>query len=309
MARVWQPELSVAMKAKLIVNPVAGTDAGPDHLATINARLRQRAGPLDIVMTVAEHDAEHAARQAVEDGYDHIFVAGGDGTLNEVLNGVAGVDGGLDAVTLGVIPLGTGNDFATALGIPEDVEAAVEALLDGHVIRVDVGRVNARAFVNVSAGGFIAEVSDAVSPKLKTLVGKLAYLVGGAKVLLDYEPVHARVRPAPDESSIPLHAFAVCNSRLVGGGRLIAPHARVDDGELDVCLIRAMPTGEFIGLLRRVSGGEHIEDERVTYFRARRLSLSFDRAIKINTDGQVLETDRCEYDVLPGAARFLAPNV
>lgn len=313
------------MKSKLIVNPMSGTDSAPAHLIMMNQRLRERVGTLDIVITVAEGDATQAGQRAVEDGYDHLFVAGGDGTLNEVLNGVARVDGGLDAVTFGLIPLGTGNDFANALGLPDEAEAAIEMLVDGEPLAVDVGRLNDHYFVNVSAGGFIAEVSDAVNPQLKTLAGKLAYLIGGAQVLLDYEPVRARLRraqnggesvDAPGTGRLPetmkdvpteiaLHAFAVCNSRLVGGGRLIAPHAMVDDGLLDVCFIHAMPTVEFLGLLRRVSAGDHVDDDRVTYFRARELELTFDRVIKVNTDGQVLEADRCHYRIMPGAARFL----
>jgi diacylglycerol kinase (ATP) len=106
-----------------------------------------------------------------------------------------------------------------------------------------------------------------------------------------------------------LYAFAVCNSRLIGGGRLIAPFAVVDDGLLDVCLIEAMSTVDFVALLGRVSRGDHVDDDRVTYFRTRGLELTFDRVIKINTDGEVLETDRCTYAVLPGAARVLLPKV
>ena len=293
------------MKSKLIVNPTAGTDAAPDHLETMNRLLRRRIGRLDIVITVSEGDATDAAAQAVEDGYDHLFVAGGDGTLNEALNGVARVDGGLEAITFGVIPLGTGNDFATALGLPEDVEAAIDLLLESKASRVDVGRLNDHYFVNVSAGGFLAEVSDAVNPRLKTVAGKLAYLIGGAQVLMDYEPVRVRRRRAEGDEEMALYAFAVCNSRLVGGGRLIAPDAVIDDGELDVCLIQAMPTLEFLALLRRVSEGDHVDDERVAYFRARELELSFDRPIKVNFDGQVLEAERCRYGIMPHAARFL----
>jgi diacylglycerol kinase (ATP) len=306
------------MKAKLIVNPVSGTDAAPDLLPSINRQLRERIGLLDIVITTAEGDATQAAEEAVRDGYDHLFVAGGDGTLNEALNGVARVEQGLSQVTFGVIPLGTGNDFATALGLPPDVPDAIDALLAGDAADVDIGRMNDHYFVNVSAGGFIAEVSDAVNPQLKTVAGKLAYLIGGAQVLLTYEPVRAqllRVESASEPltatpqkalpAPIALHTFAVCNSRLVGGGRLIAPHATIDDGRIDVCLIEAMPTVDFLALLKRVSGGEHVDDQRVSYFQASALELLFDRVVKVNTDGQVLETDRCRYDVLPRAARFL----
>jgi len=256
-------------------------------------------------MTVGEGDASLAAARAVEDGVDHLFVGGGDGTLNEALNGVASLPGGLEAVTFGVIPLGTGNDFATALGISEDVEEAIPQLFDREPAAVDVGMVNDRYFINVSAGGFIADVSDAVNPQLKTIAGKFAYLLGGAQILLNYEPVQATVSISGASETRMLHTFAVCNSRLVGGGRLIAPHAILDDGRLDVCLIDAMPTGEFLGLLRQVSSGDHVDDPRVTYAQAEALELAFERRIKVNTDGQVLEAERCVYRVLRRAATFL----
>jgi diacylglycerol kinase (ATP) len=300
------------MKSKLIINPVSGTDAAPDYLRTINERLRERVGDMDIVMTVAAGDAARAGEQAARDGFDHLFVAGGDGTLNEVLNGVAKVTGALRRVTFGLIPLGTGNDFAGALGLPEDVPAAIDVLLGGRTLAVDVGLLNERYFINVSAGGFIAEVSEAVDPQLKTVAGKLAYLIGGAQVLFDYEAVAAGLRvfgkeDAPVfEGALRMQMFAVCNSRMVGGGRLIAPHALIDDGLLDVCVVEEMPTVEFISLLTRIPGGDHIEDERVHYFRARRAELSFRRTIKVNTDGEVLEASRCHYRIYPRAARFLA---
>ncbi len=300
------------MKSHLIVNPVSGTDSAPDYLRVINERLRERVGELDIVMTIGPGDATRAAEAAARENCEQLFVAGGDGTLNEVLNGVAAVEGALGRITFGLVPLGTGNDFAAGLGIPEEVEAALDVLAMGRVIEVDVGSLNDRRFVNVSAGGFIAEVSDAVNPQLKTLAGKLAYLVGGAQVLMDYKPVRARFRITADdggtaeEREMSLEMFAVCNSRLVGGGRLIAPHALMDDGLLDVCVIEEMPMLEFIALLTRVSGGEHVEDERVSYFQARELTIEFARTMKVNTDGEVLETNRCHYAVSPRAARFLA---
>ena len=299
------------MKTTLIVNPTSGGETAVDHLPMMTARLREAFADLDVVVTEAEGDAEKAGRRAVVDGRERVFVAGGDGTLNEVLNGIAAADG-LGATTLGVIPLGTGNDFATAAGIPAEPEDAIARLLAGRAHPIDVGRVNGRCFLNVSAGGFIAEVSEAVPSKLKTVLGKLAYLVGGAQVLLEFEPLQveltAETEGAPDvPRTMSLHTFAVCNSRLIGGGRLIAPHASIDDGWLDVCLIQAMPTVEFLALLRRVSDGDHLEDERVAYFRARSLELAFDRRIAINTDGEVREAEHCRYDVLPGALHVLLP--
>ena len=148
-----------------------------------------------------------------------------------------------------------------------------------------------------------------MDPKLKTIAGKLAYLIGGAQILFTHEPVAARVRTSTGtDRNLMLTIFAVCNSRLIGGGRLIAPEASIEDGLFDVCLIEAMPVVEFLALLTRVSNGEHIGDERVSYFRAPDVEFVFDRTTKVNTDGEVLEATRCRYQLLPGALRVLAPR-
>ena len=294
-------------RARLILNPSSGSESAPLHLDTINQALRGKYGAMEIVVTVGGGDCEAAARVAVSDGCDVLFVAGGDGTLNEALNGVAAA-GALDQVTFGVIPLGTGNDFARALGLPDTLEGALGVLLEGRSIRTDLGEVNGRVFANISGGGYIAEVSDAVTPAMKTIAGRLAYLVGGAQALLDFEPVRVTAVAAPggQRFGTAMYAYAVCNSRLIGGGKLIAPHAAIDDGLLDLCMIDGMPTLEFIALLRRVAQGQHVEDRRVRYLQVERVSLEFSRRIKINTDGELLEAVTCEYRVRPGAARFLA---
>jgi diacylglycerol kinase (ATP) len=303
----------ILMKSRLILNPTSGSDTGTNHLSTLNERLRERVGALDIVLTTGPDDAARAAADAAQAGYGTLFVAGGDGTLNQVLNGVASVEGAFAHITFGLIPLGTGNDFAATLGMPENVDDAIGFLRRGQTVDIDLGKLNDRHFINVSAGGFIAEVSEAANPTLKTIAGKLAYLIGGAQVLFDYEPVIAEIRAiatdGPIERTLSLQMFAVCNARLVGGGRLIAPHAVIDDGWLDVCLVESMPTLEFVGLLNRISTGDHLEDERVTYFRARELDLRFDRPIKVNTDGEVLTADRCHYRVRPRTARFIVGDM
>ncbi len=175
-------------------------------------------------------------------------------------------------------------------------------------LQVDVGLVNGRVFLNTSGGGYIAEVSVAVTPQLKTIAGRLAYLIGGAQALLEYEPVRATVRADPGEIRIGLglYTFAVCNSRLIGGGRLIAPNAIIDDGLLDVCLIEAMSAVEFVNLARKVAGGEHVSDPRVRYLQAESVTIELDRETRVNTDGEVMTATRAEYSVLRRAARFFA---
>ena len=293
-------------RARLIVNPSSGQERAIDHAREISERLRERYSSVEIALTAGDGDAERAGRTAVEDGCTAIFVAGGDGTVNEAVNGVAAVHA-LHRVSFGIVPLGTGNDFAAALGVPADIEEAIQLLLRGRTLAVDLGRVNGRIFVNTSGGGFIAEVSVAVTPQLKTIAGRLAYLVGGAQALLEYDPVRATVRADPGDIrlGLGLHAYAVCNSRLIGGGRLIAPSAVIDDGLLDLCLIEEMSTLEFVALARKVAAGDHVSDPRVRYLQASSIAIDFEREMKVNTDGEVFEAARCEYSVLPRAATFV----
>lgn len=293
-------------RARLIVNPSSGRERGVEQAATIAAGLRRKYAGVEVFFTQGDGDAEAAAQQALHDGCSAIFVAGGDGTLNEVVNGVAAAHA-LDAVHFGIVPLGTGNDFASALGIPHDADQALEVLLRGTLLEVDLGRVNGRIFLNTSGGGYVAEVSIAVTPQLKTIAGRLAYLIGGAQALFEYEPVRATVKVDPGDVTFEhrLYAYAVCNSRLIGGGRLIAPDAIIDDGLLDVCLIEEMSAVEFVALGRKVADGGHVDDPRVHYLQGASVTITFERDTNINTDGEVLSATRAEYTVLPRAARFL----
>lgn len=280
-------------------------------MEALSNRLRSKYGDVAIVITTGDGDAERAAIAAAADGCDALFAAGGDGTVNEAINGLASAADALDHVVVGIIPLGTGNDFAAALGLPAEPDAAIDVLLRGREQRVDLGEVNGRVFVNTSGGGFIAEVSEAVTPQLKTIVGRLAYLIGGAQALMEFDPVGATIvfEPGGERVQRRLYTFAVCNSPSIGGGRLIAPDAVIDDGLLDVCLIDAMSAVEFVALARRVADGDHVNDPRVLYRRARSLLVELDRQIKINTDGEVFDASRCEYRLRHKAARFFAGDV
>lgn len=296
------------MRARLIVNPKSGTDRAPALLPLINERLRTRVTELDITITTSEEDIVGAARRAVRDRYDLLFVAGGDGTLNVALRGLDG--DALDRMTIGVLPFGTGNDFAKALDLGEDPEEALEALLGWVTIDVDLGLINGRPFVNTSSGGFVADVSAILTEGLKDTAGKLAYVIGGALALFGTEPFSARVTRARDSDAVSagamdLQMFAICNARFIGGGYPIAPDALIDDGLLDAFLVRRTTTLEFVALLQRIAGGGHMDDERVLHFRAPEFVLDFDRTVRVNTDGELLTSQRCEYRVLPRAARFL----
>jgi diacylglycerol kinase (ATP) len=297
------------VKARLIVNPQAGADRALSFVPLINEKLRTLVRDLDVTISTGVDDTQRAAARAAEERCDALYVAGGDGTLNAVLRGLGphNVHGGMP---IGVIPLGTGNDFAKALGLGEEPEAALESLLDARVIDVDLGQLNDRPFANTSAGGFIADVSESVTETLKNTAGKLAYLVGGARALLGTEPFSARLRMEGEDHSaqpvsvLDVQLFAVCNARFIGGGYPIAPEALIDDGLLDVLVVPRMPLLDFVGVLQRISSGQHSSDPAIMHFRSSAFEMEFDRTVRVNTDGEVLDAHRCHYRVLRRGARF-----
>lgn len=297
------------MRARLIVNPQAGADRALEFVPRIVERLRPLVRDLDITIPADAGDAELAAARAANEGCDALYVAGGDGTLNAALRGLTS-RGAAGTMPVGVIPLGTGNDFAKALGLGEEPEPALDALLEARVIHVDLGTLNDRPFANTSAGGFIADVSESVTETLKNTAGKLAYLVGGARALVGTEPFSARLvvqgaeRSAAVDSQLDVQLFAVCNARFIGGGYPIAPAAMIDDGLLDVLVVPRMPMLQFVTVLQRLSAGQHTDDPSVVHFRAAAFDMEFDRTVRVNTDGEVLDADRCRYRVRPRAVPF-----
>jgi diacylglycerol kinase (ATP) len=294
------------MLVTVIANPAAGTAHDREPLDEVQRRLGAAGHQVTLRETAAQGDAERIAHEAAIAGVDIVVAVGGDGTLNEVVNGVASVEGGLARCAIGLLPAGTGNDFARSLGI-EAPAAAVAALSDGHVRAVDLVSLGDRVFLNASAGGFTAETSANVTSGLKQAIGPLAYLIGGARAVLEYDPVDVRVEADGRVIDTALQLFAVCNGAYIGGGHQLAPTARPDDGVMEVCLVRASSTLDFLALLPRLSSGEHVDDEDVAYFRTREVTMTFARTIKVNTDGEVLEAARCHYVMRPGAVRMVAP--
>jgi diacylglycerol kinase (ATP) len=296
------------VRARLIINPKSGADRAPALLPIIAERLRPLVRDLDVSVTTGEADIARAAIRASEDGCELLFIAGGDGTVNIAVRALAGVRGALEGMAFGIIPAGTGNDFAKALGLGEVAETALDLLLDARIIDVDLGVMNDRPFVNVSAGGFVADVSAILTEPLKDATGKLAYVIGGARALLGREPFSAELRvPGGQltEGALELQMFAACNARSIGGGYPIAPAALIDDGLLDVFLVKRTATLEFVALLQKIAAGEHPHDDRIIHFRAPAFELLFDRLVHVNIDGEVLQADRCAYQVRHRAARFL----
>lgn len=290
------------MRITLVVNPLS-----PDAVETLRgavARLRRVGHAVAPRLTFERGDGRRLAREAAEDGFDLVVAAGGDGTVNEVAAGIhdhLARTGGSpeDAPRLGIVPLGTGNDLAGALGIPQGIEEALAGALVGRRVPIDVATLNGESFVNVSTGGAGAEATEETSEEVKRLLGPLAYFVTGVKKFVALDVSTARFSDGEPIYEGPFLIFAVGNSRRTGGGNWITPRAELDDGLLDLCIVREMPRRELLGLLPEIRAGRHLRHPAVIYRRVRELRVESDEELSVNVDGEPSNGRVLRYAVSP----------
>lgn len=284
------------MRIGLIIRPREGMQ-GLEQLREAIAELRDRGHQVRPRLTFERGDAARFARRAGRSGADVVLSAGGDGTLNEVVNGLMGVDW---TGRVGIVPMGTANDFAAGMGIPGDPSEAVRVALEGRKVAVDVPRVNRRYFVNVSTGGFGAVATEETPSDTKKLLGPWAYVITGVKKFAELRPSMARFEtPAGLAYEGEMMLFAVGNAKRTGGGTMLTPRAEFGDGQLDVLVVPAMPRMDFLSLLPDLRAGTHVDHPGVHYFRTERLVVESDETLSVNADGEALRGRRFEY-VLSG---------
>jgi diacylglycerol kinase (ATP) len=217
---------------------------------------------------------------------DLLVVAGGDGTLNLVVDALADR---LGDVVLGLVPMGTGNDLARTLGIPDDPVRAANSLVKGRDRALDLGRARGpnvdRLFANACIGGFPVEMNQAIDADLKRRLGPAAFWVGGAKAAVKLERTVVRMNSVEVPDCL---AVGVGNGRTSGGGIPVWPSARVDDGLLEGCALGAHDHAAAARLALKLKSGEHAELEGVVTTRARTITIDSDPPIEINVDGELV---------------------
>lgn len=280
----------------LIVRPPAEESRLEELRAAVEA-LRREGHRIAVRVTFESGDARRFARSAACNGWDAVVAAGGDGTVNEVVNGLARAD---RQIPLGVVPLGTANDFATSLRIPGSAEGALRLAAVGSPRPVDIGRVNRRCFINVSTGGFGAHESQSAGRGIKKHFGGLAYVVRGVRNLARFEVRHGAFRVGGEvvhEGGFVF--FAVGNARQTGGGTPLTPLAKIGDGRLDIMLVRGVSRLQFISLLPHLRAGTHLESCHVSYYRTDEFAVETDGDVLVNADGEAVAGRSFHYDVLP----------
>ncbi len=273
---------------------VHGERAGQPELRTAVKHARSAGHRVEPRITWEVGDAERYTREAIEAGADTIIAAGGDGTVNEVLNGMAAPG---HNVALGIVPLGTANDFAIQAGIPDDALHAMDLILTHRPRRLDTGELNGRRFLNVSTGGIGAEATAETSSEAKDALGRLAYAITGLRKFVELEPRHARVVAPGFDAEVEFLLFAVGNARATGGGIRLTPRALTQDGLLDLCIVPAMPRGEFARLTLRCRTGEHLEEEGVIYRQVPWVRIEGAEMLRVNLDGEPQDAAHLGYCV------------
>jgi diacylglycerol kinase (ATP) len=288
----------------VVVN--TGSRTGAAALTRLEAQLlRVGVETLDVRPVRAGDDLPGVLADAVASGPDLLVVGGGDGTV-----GCAAAALAHTRTALGVLPLGTANDFARTLEIPTALPAAVDTLLHGKVVDVDLGRVNGSVYLNVASLGLSVAVTRRLTPALKRRLGQLAYPAATLAAWRDHLPFAARLELA-DGSVLELDDLmqvAVGNGRHYGGGLTVSPTASVDDHLLDVYAIERGRLRDHLSVARLLRSGHLVEHDRVHHVTTRGLRLTTDEPLAVNLDGELAATTPATFGVDRNALHVVVPR-
>jgi len=308
----------------VIVNPKSASGSTRDKWSAIASDIRSHFGPFNVAFTKARGDGSEIAKRAVESGRRFIIACGGDGTINEVANGI--VETGED-VELGVLPSGTGGDFRRSLNIPQGTREAARALKIGDTKRIDVGKVTfhdhdgnevTRHFLNVSSVGLAASIIERVKASttanwvpIASLRGKASFALSTLQEVIgiEHETIRVRIDDEPEHNLNTIN-FCIANARYFGGGMLIAPEAKLDDGYFDVVNIGDIGTVKILLNAHTLYNGTHVDLPEVKRRLAKRIEVraAGNDEIHLETDGELPGRLPAIYEIVPKALAVRVPH-
>jgi len=304
-------------KIAAIANPQAASGRVGRLLPQLAGRLRARLGEVTLRVTDSPEHATGIARELVEAGVDLIIAIGGDGTINEVANGLLRDDKPLrDDVQLGIVPVGTGGDMRRSLGIPGDASQAIEILATGRPLTIDVGKASLaghddsmvrRYFVNLASFGIGGEVAARASNPFTMLGGKAGFLWATLRTVAEHRGRHVEIELDGSSEFLPffISNVAVGNGRYHGGGMQPCPKALLDDGLLDVTVIDYLKPFEVLRDIRVLYSGDVYRLPKVHRLEARRLRARSGQPTRVEVDGEALGRLPIEIEVLPRCLNVL----
>ena len=294
-------------RCMLIINPTAGRERAKYHKENLRRQLENMFDDVELRETEKAGDANLWAKEAALIGFDAVFSMGGDGTLNETINGLAQANKPID---FGFIPLGTINDLARALNIPLHPEVAIDMLPRCKTVKVDIAKANDRYFINTIATGIMPEAVGHVSIEQKTRLGPLAYFLTGIKAMQAHETSLFKIT-TPEGSSIyrsPLIVAMLTNS--VGSFRNLAPQARVDDGKIWLGIFKDFNYLDLLKVIPEFLSGQPLTSELMTLkaLEEVRIELVGDHPLSTNMDGDSGPAFPLDIKVLPSFLSVYVPE-
>lgn len=248
-------------KVKLIYNPYSGTKTFPNYLDLFLKKFQAAGYWVDIYRSMQEKDL-HKGLENIDDSYNLIIVAGGDGSVNEIVNDMMKKN---INVPLGIIPAGTVNDFASFLNMPSNYEKCFDELLKEEVKNIDVGEVNNRYFINVCVGGLFSGITQGIDINVKNTLGKLAYYINGLKEIPKIQPIPFKIQTSNQVIEENLFVFFILNSKRAGGFQNLGKFASVNDGMLDFVGIKTNQLYRIPALLMNLMDKEYFSNKNVLY--------------------------------------------
>lgn len=269
-------------KVKLIYNPYSGENLILSKLDEI-INIHQQAGLTIVPYRIRKECGIEGAFYDIRPGeYEYILVAGGDGTVDSVVNAMAkqGI-----SLPIGILPVGTANDFSKFLGIPFDIEEACKKIIKSTAVSVDLGSINDKYFVNVASTGLFTDVSQKTDVNLKNTIGKLAYYLKGLEELPNFRPLKVKIKSTEMDFEGNMYLMLIFNGKTAGNFNL-ATRADATDGMLDIIVFKAVQIYELIPLFIKVLKGEHLDSDKVIYFKTDKLYVECDENIVTDIDGE-----------------------
>jgi YegS/Rv2252/BmrU family lipid kinase len=286
-----------------VVNPAAGGAPGA-RLIPVARLLREAGAEVSVEHSRSLEHAADLARTAADKG-DTVIAAGGDGMVGGLAGALAGTDG-----VLGILPAGRGNDFARQLGLPDAPEQLAALLLDAEPRPTDVIEVapddGAKRIVVGSVYGGVDSLANAYINRLTWLPGSIAYYLGPLRAIATWRPVGYRVTVDGERHDERGYTVVTANSGFYGYGLHVAPDAAVDDGLLDIVIMRHAPRRRFFAVMRELPEGTHVRRAEIEVLRGREVRVEADREVAIGGDGELIGALPATMRVLPGALRVLA---
>ena len=296
----------------VLVNPAAGGGLAQDVLPLLKDFARRRGWRVEFRSTQSPENLAAEARRGAAEGHKRIFVLGGDGTFQALLNALAGAPD----VVLGVIPAGGGNDLAAAIGLPQDPLLAADLLLEGQTAFLDAALARTadgkeRLYTGGGGVGLDAEAARYAGGVYRNLRGRPRYLLSAVRALMSFHPIRLRAFIGTDRQ-VEINANAlllvVLNTPSYGAGLRLAPDAQTDDGKLDLVLLEDLSFLEVLALLPSLARRGELRTARVQRFRVDRVRIETDRPCSFHGDGEILGNTPVEVAVVPSAVRILCPR-